>query len=337
MIDRSPDAERIEAHVQSLATSLANDPTRSWWPQYLFHTTELRNAVAILDSGQLLSRIGVGDDMQWENANREIIERTPADVQRMVRFYFRPRTPMSHNNEGFRTALNRHARAYCPIPVMLVFRSVPILTAVGTQFSDGNCSSHGTRRGSTASFFEGLPFEAIYHDSAWLSGDEGETIKRHRQAEVLVPSPFVFGSNAPHVRLRSSAERETLLSLLQAETVDRYRSRVQVSSKQRLFHKQWTYIESVSVLRDRLTIRFNESTTDTNEFTIRLTFLSPEGALITVSENRTKTIEPFFMTLEGENLVETPFQLRIELEGDLAYSGTLDPRPQQFWASSSRL
>jgi hypothetical protein len=328
--ERKPDAPQIESFIGSLAESLSLDSARAWWPNYLFHTTELKNAIRILETGQLLSRHDIGDDMPWENANREIIERTPADVLDNARFYFRPRTPMTHNNEGFRTKPNRHQEAYCPLPVMLVYPAVPLLTAVGTQFSDGNCSSRSTQRGDTAEFLWALPFVDIYDDSPWLAGEEWERIKKRRQAEVLVPSPFPYRPQLLQIRLRSVAERDTLLTLLESETAERYRNQILVSSKQRLFHKLWTYVESVSALGNQLTVRFNESTSDKSDFQIRLQLFALDGTLLTESEGRRPTVEPLRLTVRGPDLERHPYRLQIELEGELAYSGVLDPRPQQL-------
>ncbi len=328
MIERKPDASQIDVFIRGLAASLALDLTRAWWPGYLFHTTELHNAVDILDSGQLLSRRDIGPRMPRENANRAIIDHTPADIQQLVRFYFRPRTPMTHNNEGFRTPPNRNPAAYCPLPVLLVFPSLPILTAVGTQFSDGNCASSSTRRGETAEFLRSLPFADIFHDTAWLSEEEGSRIRRHRQAEVLRPSPFDIRPHRLQIRVRSIGERETLLSLLRRETADRYRNQIQVASKMPLFHKIWTYIESASALENTLTIRFNESTRDTNAFTLRLSCSALDGTPLVVREAHHPTIEPLRLSLSGSKLENEPFHLRVELEGDLAYSGVIDPRPR---------
>lgn len=323
-----PDAPEIESIRETLADSLSLDPLRAWWPDYLFHTTELRNAVAILESGKLLSRADAGNDMEWDNANAEIIGHTPDWVKRRARFYFRPRTPMAHNNEGFRTAPNRHVQAYCPFPVMLIFPAQPILTATGTRFADGNCSNREMRNGDDAAFFRALPFADIYHDGPWQP-EEADRIRHHRQAEVLAPSPFDIREHRMQVRVRSVAERETLLSMLRPATADRYRKGIQVSSKAPLFFKRWTYIEAVQALGTSLIVRFNESTQDKNDFHIRLTFSTLEGDLITVSEVSSPTIEPLRMTIAGQALGQ-PFQLRIELDGDFAFQGALDPRPQQL-------
>ena len=264
--------------------------------------------------------------MAWDNANHEIIDHTPEWLKQQTRFYFRPRTPMTHNNEGFRTEQHRHPMAYCPFPVMLALPSAPILTSVGTQFSDGNCKSRSTHRGHTAEFFRALPFADIYNDSQRLTNEEWERIKKRRQAEVLVPSPFDIRSQRLQIRVRSTAERETLLSQLRPETADRYRNQLQLSSKAPLFHKRWSYIETVNALGDLLTIRFNESTEDRSEFSIRLSFFSLDGNPLSIHRRHRQTIQP--LKLSTAELIPTgePYQLQIELEGHLAYSGVLDPR-----------
>ncbi len=57
-----PDAEAIERFICTLAERLHLDSTHSWWPHFLFHTTDLENAIEILESGVLLSRRDAGHD-----------------------------------------------------------------------------------------------------------------------------------------------------------------------------------------------------------------------------------------------------------------------------------
>lgn len=266
--------------------------------------------------------------MAWENANVDILDHTPAQVRVAARFYFRPRTPMSYNNEGFRTAGTRHSRAYCSMPIALVFPSGPLLTAATTRYSDGNCSSRNTSIGDTADFLQQLPFRDIYHDTYWPEGDEREVVKNRCQAEVLVSSPLRIGDHRFLVCTRSVAEKETLLSLLTPDAIERYREKVFVPSKRRLFQKRWSYIESVSAVEDRLTIRFNESTLDRSDFQIRIAFFRLDGTPLMMKEGQRPVVEPLTMDLTNLRLEGQSFRLRIELEGDLAYESILDPRPQ---------
>ena len=254
----------------------------------------------------------------------------------MARFYFRPRTPMTHNNEGFRTHRYRDPEAYCPMPIALVFPSLPILTAEGTEFSDGNCATSGTRRAGSAAFLESLPFADIYHDSSRPPGEAGERIKHRRQSEILVPSPFDIRRHRFQIRVRSAAERETLLTSLRPQVANRYRGRVQVATRAPLFHRLWSLIESVKLVDEQLTIRFNALTEDRSKFDMRFSILSLDGRETETRSLQRDTVNPLTLLLNESAIAKERFGLRIELEGNLAYSGVLDPRPQMIFGAGPR-
>ncbi|HET9662197.1 MAG TPA: hypothetical protein VFP05_17865, partial [Thermomicrobiales bacterium] len=111
--------------------------------------------------------------------------------------------------------------------------------------------------------------------------------------------------------------------------VEHYRNTIQISNQAPLFHKNWTYIESTSALEDALTIRFNASTQERNSFHIRMTFSKPDGRVVTVREGVSPAFGSLRVSLSERDLRE-PFHLRIELDGDLAFSGMLDPRTDQI-------
>src|SRR5215207_7521202 len=99
VMQRRPDADEIDRFIDDLTTRLHRGELRtSLWtdcPNYLFHLTQLDNAVSILRMGRLLSRQRATElslDLA-ENASPEIIEQTPAHIHQYVRMYFRPRTP----------------------------------------------------------------------------------------------------------------------------------------------------------------------------------------------------------------------------------------------------
>jgi hypothetical protein len=87
-----PWANTIQDHIRSWSAQLhPND----WWPRFVYHFTDLANAVSILETGQLFSRSEVIKRklMRVDNASPRIIARTYAEHQDYVRLYFRPRTP----------------------------------------------------------------------------------------------------------------------------------------------------------------------------------------------------------------------------------------------------
>ena len=67
----------------------------SWWPKFAFHYTDVTNAVSILDTGYLYSRVNAErmKIMKNDNASRQVIDMTISEAAAHVRFYFRPLTP----------------------------------------------------------------------------------------------------------------------------------------------------------------------------------------------------------------------------------------------------
>ena len=76
----------------------------SWWPKFAYHYTDVTNAVSILSSGKLYSRVKAGAKgvMENDNASRQVIDMTETRATSYVRFYFRPLTPTQYHNEGVR-------------------------------------------------------------------------------------------------------------------------------------------------------------------------------------------------------------------------------------------
>lgn len=78
--------EKILAHLDYLKTAPWLTST-SWWPDFLFHFTDIKNVVSILNSGFLLSRRQLAlRDKNWEDAaSPKIIGRTNPDITDYVR------------------------------------------------------------------------------------------------------------------------------------------------------------------------------------------------------------------------------------------------------------
>ena len=98
----------------------------SWWPKYAYHYTDVTNAVSILSSGKLYSRVKAGAKgvMENDNASRQVIDMTETRATSYVRFYFRPLTPTQYHNEGYKHRQIRYdgdINANVPVPVFLLF------------------------------------------------------------------------------------------------------------------------------------------------------------------------------------------------------------------------
>ena len=102
MSTRSPaEVEEIRQHIARLKQQDWLGQARQWWPDYLFHCTDVRNVANILRSGEMLSRTQALtlQQLRVDIASEEIIAQTEEAWKDYVRLYFRPRTP-THSNRG---------------------------------------------------------------------------------------------------------------------------------------------------------------------------------------------------------------------------------------------
>jgi len=102
------------------------------------HTTELVNFISIYKSGYLKPRKKLVDQqIEFEdNANPEVINKTPSDILNLTRFYYHTKTPT--NVSAYREFNQKH-------PVLLVF-SKKIIFEKHVCFCDGTNSAIGICR-----------------------------------------------------------------------------------------------------------------------------------------------------------------------------------------------
>jgi ssDNA thymidine ADP-ribosyltransferase, DarT len=186
-VPRKKDSDEIKKHIANLKRQPWLGPARSWWPDFLFRFDDIESAAKVLNVGALLSRSRATADgvMGMDCASSEVLARTADNWKQYVRLYFRPRTPMQYDIEGIRPKDQLVLNAHCPVPVVMLFNSVEILTRADTRFSDGNLAAHASV-GNDARFLETIPFKEVYHN-AWFEPHEKASIIFHRHAEVIVP------------------------------------------------------------------------------------------------------------------------------------------------------
>lgn len=256
----------IERHIAIWSQRLGH---LNWWPRFVYHFTDVRNAASVLQSGNFHSRaeatrLGL---MQVDNASSEIIGQTRSERLEFVRLYFRPRTPTQFRNEGIRPRGQQELDAHCPVPVYFCFDAQTILSNDDTQFSDGNMASARVSYSGERDFFLNIPFERVFHEGAIRQGDDKTEIIFRRNAEVLVPSRLPLEPGLKYVVCRSAAERQTLLQLLPASLRQRWIPLVRVI-EQGLFYRQWTYVEQVVTLDDAIVFRFNPDSRTPGPFAV---------------------------------------------------------------------
>ena len=233
-----------------LASSLRLDGNRKRWPNWLFRSDHVENAAAILNSGKLLSRSAAECNrliVKDSGSPRHIGQLSP-DHRSYVRLYFRPRTPTQYRNEGMRPTGKIELGAHMPVPVYVLFSS-SLLMDVGVSFTRGRLTTE-TEIGSSLKFLQDMNFADIYHDrgvGAVGGSDRRSEILNARHSEVIVKNDLQL-DRAKHVVCRSAPERETLLSLLNAEARRRWAQRVHVDEGRRiLFYKRGTFVQSADL------------------------------------------------------------------------------------------
>jgi len=310
------------------------DDQRRRWPDFLFHVTDIQNAVSILKYGYLLSRTGAQHRnlMRNDNASPEIIKHTAGDIRNSARMYFRPRVPTTYNNEGIRPIGDRVRDAHCPIPISFVFDSRAVLSRANTSFSDGSLARRRpdgeATIGTTAVFLRSIPFDQVYHDGAILE-DKDQIIFR-RQAEVIVPNELPLSGYLRTVFTRSPAELETLIEMLgrdSSETLTHIRHLIRVNTKNPLFHRYWTFVERATIHGSTLRLEFNPSTLTPGPFSLLLSILplGSEAPMSTFSDSAFMAhgIVSFSLPQTGSH---EPFRVRVMLDGCLAFERAFDAK-----------
>ena len=316
------DSRHIRHNLDGLKGQPWIDDARRWWPDYLFHCTELHNAANILTNNSFLSRtesLATGQ-LQVNIASPEIIAQTESQWQDYVRLYFRPRTPTQYANEGIRSTKDVRLNAHCAIPVYFLFDAVSILSRSNVLFTEGNVGG-GAPPTNDIVEFQKMPFESIYHDTRF-EPYQRDAIVHHRNAEVLVPQRLDL-STLQVIVCRSQAEYETLLHLLPPRTRRQWAPKIGVRPNYRLFHTSWTFVERVDAYPERLTFAFNRDTKSPGPFNARVD-IDHQGTGTSYEWH-----EDEYWANDSLNLSVSGFrrpwlyEVRLHLDGHLAYANRI--------------
>ena len=266
-----PRTRVVRTFLRELKNSSWLGTARSWWPNYVFHFTDIRNAVSILKEGALFSRTQAQSRnlMATDNANLDIIDNTDETWQDYVRLYFRPQTPTQFRNEGMRPRDKLYGDAHCPVPVYFLFDSPTILSRPDCQFTDGNLASAPDVFSSPADLDQ-LPFEYIYHDRRFTEADRSIVVF-HRHAEVIVPKRLNLDA-LRFIVCRTQAEYETLLHLLPANAARHWAGQIFPDRRSQFFFKRWVYIENVELSSSRAVFNFRRQPEHAGPFHVKATF-----------------------------------------------------------------
>lgn len=317
MPELKADAARIEAHLSALAESDWIGSARKWWPKYVFHFAELKNAVSILESGELRARSL--QPMAVDTASSSVISHTDEEWRRQVRFYFRPRTPTQYQCEGFRPPhAYGSAGAHSPMPFVFLFDSKDVLTRQTTRFSNGNLGKYGVQVGNDAAFFEQLPFREIYHDDAFTR-ENRDLIVNRRHAEVIVPERMDLNP-LRYIWCRSGAEYQTLVNSLSPRARSHYLPKIGAEGHGAMHFRRWTYVEEVTLAQNQVTIRFNPSTLTPGPFEAKITITENAYGNLVWSEPAYHANQVLTLSIP-QFTMPTDYTLELTLNDNRAYLG----------------
>ncbi len=320
-----PDAEEIGRFLRELQSAEWISGPIAKWPKYVYHFTNIDNAVAILNDGCLLSRAAVesANELETDSASTSVLDHTEDWVKEYVRLYFRPKTPTQYCNEGIRPVNKLYEPGvHCPVPVFFLFDSYKVLSMRETRFSNGNLAA-GADFGDDATFLKQIPFEKVFHDGPLQNEQKKEIIYR-RHAEVVVPNQLRL-DNLKWIVCRSEAESQTLKHLLSPSLKRKWIDRIVVDSRRAFFFCYWTFIEKILPSNNAFVIVFNEPN-GPFDVSILLTAIGT-GKEYTYRRHFEKLNEKLRLSL---NKVDAPdgFNLEVRLDNNLACS--VDWLPEEF-------
>ena len=320
------DADEILEHMHQLAASLKLEGTRRHWPNWLYRSDHVENAAEILNSGRLLSRAAAEDGnlIRTDSGSPQYVRQLSRQHRKLVRLYFRPRTPTQYVNEGIRPRGSIEYGAHMPVPVYLLFSS-SLLAEEGVSFTKGRLAQ-GTEVGDSAEFLKSIAFADVYHDrSVGRPGlsERRPTILNARHSEVVIANELPLGE-LKHVVCRSEAERETLLHLLSPQARRGWLRKVRVDEGgRRIFQKRGTFVQRAELSASRSQFQFYL----TDESEMRGPF---ELRVERTVEGRTSRARREDFVVSGKRVVyrlDEPvrsYRVRVTLDGNLAYLGEFD-------------
>ena len=334
MSQLKPGYERILQHIKYLTNQSWLVDSQKFWPKYLFHFTDIKNAKSILTEGALFSRQRLIEmrKLDIDIASPEIIKTTPEKWKNHVRLYFRPRTPTQYRNEGIRPKNKlEYGGAHCPIPIVFIFDAKKILTLQSTSFSNGNLAARGVDVDNTVDFYLSLPFKKIYHDTVFsrLSDSDKKSIIFHRHAEVIVPEALDL-SSLKYIICRSQGELETLIQLLPEQKRLNWINKIRPDTRSLFFFCEWVFIKKVSLSSSSINLRFNPSSheSESSPFNARLEIIEIKTNKKYIWEQKDfrarETLEFDLTNLEYPAHYEVSFFL----DDNLAYRNTYIEQPE---------
>lgn len=318
----------------------------NWWPSYLYHYTDVNNAVGIIEQEWLYDRktVETRQLVKIDAASHNVLEVTRDDIKHCARLYMRPLTPTQFYNEGYKPKTVRHKEykeADCPVAVFFLFDAVKTLEYPGVCFVERGGAGHQIeqRRFGPEKFAE-LNFQKIFHNGP-TSHDS--SILRYRRTEVLRDDGLPLNGLLRRIVCRSVAEKETLFALLQERCPARYAQYKDLITAAPadlgtyLFFRHGIFVRNVKSYPDGISIELNEAKLryDQNKARSGTVPVQFTGTLYWKGSNgNTLACDTYSGSLDYKQSAGVKMkyqrhlsdyiQLKIELDGHLMYQNIFD-------------
>lgn len=223
-----------------------------WWPKYVYHFTDIKNAINILIDDKIFSRSNKQNHMQNDNASSLVLQQTNEDIKKMVRFYFRPKTPTQYRNEGYLPQKCRskdYIDANVPVPIFFAFEAKDMLARHDAYFSEKSLASFAYTITNRIEDFKKFNFRKIYSDGRY----NGENLTSYRHAELVLFNECDL-KFLNQIWCRTKAEYETFCYLLiECGLYDKYAHLIGVKEQNNeIFFKESVYISNVNLSNEKI-------------------------------------------------------------------------------------
>lgn len=229
-----------------------------WWPKFAYHHTDISNAISIIQSETLFSRLYAQEEqlMKNDNASFQVIDMTDSKAQSFVRFYFRPLTPTQYYNEGYKHPALRYdsdPNANVPVPIFFAFNLEKMLGDPNVMFSETGQAGHGAVMQSGEESFKALPFDKIYSD-----GPADDKVIKYWQAELLYPTSYKITDSLEAILCRNEFEQSMLLSMLKKANEKmfyKYKPFIKVC-REKMFEKNGLFLQDIHFDNGKVSFSF---------------------------------------------------------------------------------
>jgi hypothetical protein len=311
---------RARRHIEENCGRLKQFAQNRNWPRFIFHTTQVECAVAILRAGCLLPR-GEQEQVIHDVANQGALWNNPG-AHNFVRMYFRPKTSFHLSTEGIKCLGDPYRRdRQMSIPITLVLLAEQLLATDGVGFVYGNFARGGADPGYDEKFFDQIPFNKVYHDQP-LRRDELEEVQNLRMSEVVFKGPLPLKDILHSIICRTPFDRQTLLYLL-GDASDQYAPSVRTEqlTGSIYLHKE-LYLREISFAGEELVLRFHTPVREPKDKKYHVKVTQYDAAKVTKEKSFEVSTQFNAVRVMGfKNDVGAV--LKIELEDTLAFHGRL--------------